>query len=76
MNLKCATQNQSNSCACKRNFKHKYINSLTMVEPAVFKTIQRVQQRHVKETNHLSNCINGKETDNHSLKKTAKEEKL
>lgn len=38
-----------------------------MVEPAILKAIQGVQQRHVKEANHLSNGINGEEANNHTL---------
>lgn len=30
-----------------------------MVEPAVFKAVEGVEQRHVEEADHLSNGING-----------------
>lgn len=38
-----------------------------MVKPAILKTIERVEQRHVQEADHLTNRINGEKTDNHSL---------
>lgn len=38
-----------------------------MVEPAILKAIQGVEQRHVKEANHLSNGIDGEEANNHTL---------
>lgn len=38
-----------------------------MVEPAILKAVQGVQQGHVQEADHLSNSINGEETNNHSL---------
>ncbi len=41
-----------------------------MVEPAILKAVQGVEQRHVQETNHLSNGIDGEETNNHTLEKT------
>lgn len=41
--------------------------NLTMVEPTILKTIQRVKQRHVKEATHLPNDIDGEQADNHSL---------
>lgn len=38
-----------------------------MVEPAILKAVQGVEQRHVEKANHLSNGINGEETNNHTL---------
>lgn len=38
-----------------------------MVEPAILKAVQGVEQRHVEEANHLSNGIDGEETNNHTL---------
>lgn len=38
-----------------------------MVEPAILKAVQGVEQRHVEEANHLSNGIDGEEANNHSL---------
>lgn len=40
---------------------------LTVVEPAILKAVQGVEQRHVEEANHLSNGIDGEEADNHTL---------
>lgn len=40
---------------------------LTMVEPAILKAVQGIEQRHVEEANHLSNGIDGEETNNHTL---------
>lgn len=42
---------------------------LTMVEPAILKAVQRVEQGHVEEANHLSNGIDGKQANNHTLEK-------
>lgn len=42
-------------------------DNLTMVEPAVLKAIQGVEQRHVEKTNHLSNCIDGEQAHNQTL---------
>lgn len=39
-----------------------------MVEPAILKAVQGVEQRHVEEANHLSNGIDGEEANNHSLR--------
>lgn len=41
---------------------------LTVVEPAILKAVEGVEQRHVEEANHLSDGINGKKTNNHTLK--------
>lgn len=38
-----------------------------MVEPAILKAVQGVEQRHVEEANHLSNSIDGEETNDHTL---------
>lgn len=38
-----------------------------MVEPAILKAVQGVEQRHVKEANHLSNGIDGEEANDHTL---------
>lgn len=38
-----------------------------MVEPAILKAVQGVEQRHVEEANHLSNGIDGEETNDHTL---------
>lgn len=40
---------------------------LTVVEPAILKAVEGVEQRHVEETDHLTNGIDGKQADNHSL---------
>lgn len=39
-----------------------------MVEPAILKAVQGVEQRHVEEANHLSNGIDGEEANNHTLR--------
>lgn len=41
---------------------------LTVVEPAILKAVEGVEQRHVEEANHLSNGIDGKKTNYHTLK--------
>lgn len=41
---------------------------LTMVEPAILKAVQRVEQRHVEEADHLANGIDGEKANNHALK--------
>lgn len=41
-----------------------------MVEPAILKAVQGVEQRHVEKANHLSNGINGEEANNHTLEIT------
>lgn len=38
-----------------------------MVEPAILKAVQRVQQRHVEEATHLPNDIDGEQADDHPL---------
>lgn len=38
-----------------------------MVEPAILKAVQGVEQRHVEEANHLPNGIDGEEANNHTL---------
>lgn len=38
-----------------------------MVEPAILKAVQGVEQRHVEEANHLSNGIDGEKANNHTL---------
>jgi len=38
-----------------------------VVEPAILKAVQGVEQRHVEEANHLSDGIDGEEANNHSL---------
>lgn len=38
-----------------------------MVEPAILKAVQGVEQRHVEEANHLPNGINGEQANNHTL---------
>lgn len=43
---------------------------LTVIKPAIFKAVKRVEQRHVQETDQLTNSVNGEETHNPSLKKT------
>lgn len=39
----------------------------SMIEPTILKAVEGVQQRHVKQTDHLSNGINREETNNHTL---------
>lgn len=39
----------------------------TMVEPAILKAVQGVEQRHVEEAHHLSNGIDREEANNHTL---------
>lgn len=41
-----------------------------MVKPAILKAVQRVEQRHVEEANHLPNGVDGEEANNHTLQKT------
>lgn len=41
--------------------------NLTVVEPAILKTVQRVKQRHVEKTNHLPNGVDGEQADDHAL---------
>lgn len=38
-----------------------------MVEPAILKAVQGVEQRHVEEAHHLSNGIDREEANNHTL---------
>lgn len=38
-----------------------------MVEPAIFKAVERVEQRHVQEADRLTDRIDGEQTHNHSL---------
>ena len=38
-----------------------------MVEPAILKAVQGVEQRHVQEAHHLSNGIDGEEANDHTL---------
>jgi hypothetical protein len=38
-----------------------------MVEPAILKAVEGVEQRHVKKADHLSNGIDGEETHKHTL---------
>lgn len=45
----------------------KGAEDLTVVEPAILKAVQGVEQRHVEEANHLSNGIDGEEANNHTL---------
>lgn len=40
---------------------------LTVVKPAILKAVQRVEQRHVEEANHLPNGVDGEEANNHTL---------
>ncbi len=47
----------------------KESHTLTVIKPAIFKAVKWVEQRHVQETDQLTNSINGEETHNPSLKK-------
>lgn len=38
-----------------------------MIKPAIFEAVKGVEQRHVQETDQLTNSINGEETHNPSL---------
>lgn len=40
-----------------------------MVEPAILKAVQGVEQRHVEKANHLPNGIDGEQAYNHTLEK-------
>lgn len=41
-----------------------------MVEPAILKAVQGVEQRHVEEANHLPNGIDREQANNHTLENT------
>lgn len=48
----------------------------SVIEPAILEAVEGVQERHVKQTDHLPNSINREETNNHALneKQCLKEE--
>lgn len=48
--------------------KYKSHDILTVVEPAIFKAIERVEQRHVQDAHHLTDRVDGEQTYYHSLK--------
>lgn len=41
----------------------------SVIEPAILKAVEGVQERHVEQTDHLPNGIDGEETNNHTLNK-------
>ena len=43
-----------------------------MVEPAILKAVQGVEQRHVEEAHHLSNGIDREEANNHTLQENTR----
>lgn len=49
------------------NIGQPLVHFNTMVEPAILKAVQRVQQRHVEEATHLPNDIDGEQADDHPL---------
>lgn len=38
-----------------------------IVEPAILKAVQGIEQRHVEEAHHLSNGVDGEEANDHTL---------
>lgn len=38
-----------------------------MVEPAIFKAVQGVEQGHVQQADHLSDGVDGEEANDHTL---------